>query len=58
MKIVRRLRERHGRHESPAIFARIPGLQVVPLYEQLDGTFPNHEANPLKESNLDDLRAP
>ncbi len=46
-----------GANESPAIFARIPGLQVVPLYEPLDGTFPNHEANPLKESNLDDLRA-
>lgn len=46
-----------GANESPQIFAKIPGLRVVPLYEQLDGTFPNHEANPLKESNLDDLRA-
>jgi phosphomannomutase len=46
-----------GAAESPAIFAKIPGLEVVPLYEQLDGTFPNHEANPLKESNLNDLRA-
>ncbi len=46
-----------GANESPAIFAAIPGLKVVSLYEKLDGTFPNHEANPLKESNLDDLRA-
>ncbi len=45
-----------GANESPAIFAAIPGLQVVPLYDELDGTFPNHEANPLKESNLDVLR--
>lgn len=45
-----------GAHESPAIFAKIPGLQVEALYQELDGTFPNHEANPLKESNLDDLR--
>jgi phosphomannomutase len=45
-----------GANESPAIFGKIPGLKVVPLYEQLDGTFPNHEANPLKESNLDELR--
>jgi phosphomannomutase len=45
-----------GANEAPAIFASIPGLEVVPLYQQLDGTFPNHEANPLKESNLDDLR--
>ncbi len=46
-----------GAAEAPAIFSRIPGVDVVPLYEELDGTFPNHEANPLKESNLDDLRA-
>ncbi|MSR37215.1 MAG: phosphomannomutase/phosphoglucomutase [Planctomycetes bacterium] len=46
-----------GANEAPAIFAKIKGLKVVSLYEQLDGTFPNHEANPLKESNLDDLRA-
>ena len=46
-----------GANEAPAIFARIPGLRVVPLFEQLDGTFPNHEANPLVESNLDPLRA-
>jgi phosphomannomutase len=45
-----------GACESPAIFRAIPGLEVVSIYEQLDGTFPNHEANPLKESNLDDLR--
>ncbi len=46
-----------GANESPATFARLPGVKIVPLYDQLDGTFPNHEANPLKESNLDDLRA-
>lgn len=46
-----------GANESPQIFAKIKGLEIVPLYETLDGTFPNHEANPLKESNLDDLRA-
>jgi phosphomannomutase len=46
-----------GAHEAPAIFARIPNLKVIPLFDQLDGTFPNHEANPLKEQNLDVLRA-
>jgi len=56
MRIVVDYANGMGANESPAIFARIPGLQVVPLYEQLDGTFPNHEANPLRESNLDDLR--
>jgi phosphomannomutase len=46
-----------GAAEAPQAFARFPGLRVVPLFDTLDGTFPNHEANPLKESNLDVLRA-
>ena len=45
-----------GANESPEIFARLPGVEVMSLYDTLDGTFPNHEANPLKESNLDVLR--
>ncbi len=56
MRIVVDYANGMGAHEGPQVFARIPGLEVVPLYEELDGTFPNHEANPLKESNLDDLR--
>jgi phosphomannomutase len=31
-------------------------LTVVPLYFELDGTFPNHEANPLEPKNLLDLQ--
>ena len=31
------------------------GIAIVPLYFELDGTFPNHEANPLKLENLRDL---
>lgn len=31
-------------------------LQIVPLYFELDGTFPNHEANPLDPKNLVDLQ--
>jgi phosphomannomutase len=31
------------------------GIELVPLYFELDGSFPNHEANPLKEDNLRDL---
>jgi phosphomannomutase len=30
-------------------------IDLVPLYFELDGTFPNHEANPLKEENLRDV---
>jgi len=33
------------------------GVELVPLYCELDGTFPNHEANPLKLENLRDLVA-
>ncbi len=32
-------------------------LDIVPLYFELDGTFPNHEANPLDPANLVDLQA-
>lgn len=33
------------------------GIELIPLYFELDGTFPNHEANPLKVENLADLAA-
>ena len=38
--------------------AGLPGLpiEIVPLYFELDGTFPNHEANPLEPANLVDLQ--
>jgi len=32
-------------------------VELTPLYFELDGRFPNHEANPLKEENLKDLEA-
>ena len=39
-------------------FAGIADLfEVVPLYDTLDGTFPNHEANPLKLDTLDAICA-
>lgn len=39
----------------PPMLERLP-LEVTPLYFELDGTFPNHEANPLKEENMRDLQ--
>ncbi len=33
------------------------GIELIPLYFELDGTFPHHEANPLKLENLRDLCA-
>ncbi len=32
-------------------------FEIIPLYKELDGTFPNHEANPLQLDTLDALRA-
>lgn len=37
------------------LFAEL-NVELVPLFFGLDGTFPNHEANPLKEENLRDLQ--
>ena len=42
-------------HTAPAIFARL-NCELIPMYFELDGTFPNHEANPLDESTLIDLK--
>jgi phosphomannomutase len=42
-------------YTAPAIFARL-NCEVIPMYFELDGTFPNHEANPLDESTLADLK--
>jgi phosphomannomutase len=43
-------------HMVPTVFAGLP-LAVVPLYFELDGTFPNHEPNPIDPANLADLAA-
>jgi phosphomannomutase len=45
----------------PAVLGTAAGLpelpiEVIPLYFELDGTFPNHEANPLEPKNLVDLQ--
>ncbi|HEY6799109.1 MAG TPA: phosphomannomutase/phosphoglucomutase, partial [Agromyces sp.] len=45
----------------PAVLGHAAGLaelplEIVPLYFELDGTFPNHEANPLEPANLVDLQ--
>ena len=42
-------------HTAPAVFARL-NCEVIPMYYELDGTFPNHEANPIDPKNLKDLQ--
>lgn len=46
-----------GGHTTPAVLATLPSITLLPLYFELDGTFPNHEANPLDPANLVDLQA-
>jgi phosphomannomutase len=49
-----------GGYTVPAVLGDqvLPGLplDIVPLYFELDGSFPNHEANPLDPANLVDLQ--
>jgi phosphomannomutase len=44
-----------GGHTVPTVFSGVP-LDLVPMYFEPDGTFPNHEANPLDPANLVDLQ--
>ena len=39
----------------PMVFEPLP-FEIVPLYFELDGTFPNHPANPIEPENLADLQ--
>ncbi|CAN2215270.1 {ManB} Phosphomannomutase [Candidatus Nanopelagicaceae bacterium] len=43
-------------HTAPAVFARL-NAEVIEMYYELDGSFPNHEANPIDPENLRDLQA-
>jgi phosphomannomutase len=44
-----------GGYTVPTVFAGLP-IETVPLYFELDGNFPNHEANPIDPRNLVDLQ--
>ncbi len=48
-------------HTVPAVLGTAAGLpelplEIIPLYFELDGTFPHHEPNPLETENLRDLQ--
>lgn len=42
-------------HIVPAVFENLP-LKVIPLYFELDGTFPNHPASPIEPENMADVQ--
>ena len=51
-----------GGFTVPAVLGDAAGLPALPLdidpmYFELDGTFPNHEANPIDDENMRDLQA-
>jgi phosphomannomutase len=43
-------------HTVPKVFEGLP-VTLIPLYFELDGTFPNHPADPIQPENLRDLQA-
>ena len=43
-------------HTVPAVLGRVD-VELVPMYFELDGTFPHHEANPIEPANMTDLVA-
>jgi phosphomannomutase len=43
-------------HTTPAVLGPISAITLLPLYFELDGSFPHHEANPLDPENLVDLQ--
>lgn len=56
MKIVVDAGNGMGGHTVPTVFDGLP-VEIVPMYFELDGTFPNHVANPLDPDTLVDLQA-
>ena len=42
-------------YTAPAIFEGL-NVEIIPMYFELDGSFPNHEANPIDAKNLKDLQ--
>jgi phosphomannomutase len=41
----------------PAVFERLPRIELEVMYGELDGSFPNHPADPLQPANQRDLQA-
>lgn len=62
LKVVVDAANAMGGYTVPAVLGTDAGLpalplEIIPLYFELDGTFPNHEANPLDPANMVDLQA-
>ena len=56
LKVVVDVANGMGGLTVPAVLSRLGQIEIVPMYFELDGSFPNHEANPLDPKNLVDLQ--
>ena len=57
MKVVADTANGMGGLVVPVVFERIPQIELEIMYAELDGTFPNHPADPLQPANQRDLQA-
>jgi phosphomannomutase len=57
MKVVADTANGMGGLVVPAVFERLEGVELEVMFGELDGTFPNHPADPLQPANQRDLRA-
>jgi phosphomannomutase len=57
MRVVADVANGMGGLVVPAVFERIPQVHLEVMYGELDGTFPNHPADPLQPANQRDLQA-
>ena len=57
MRVVADVANGMGGLVVPAVFDRLPMIELEVMYPELDGTFPNHPADPLQPANQRDLRA-
>ena len=57
MRVVADMANGMGGYVVPRIFERLDGIELEVMYGELDGTFPNHPADPIQPENQRDLRA-
>ncbi len=57
MKVVADTANGMGGLIVPVVFARLPMMQLEVMYPELDGSFPNHPADPIQPANQRDLQA-
>ncbi|MFZ8997344.1 MAG: phosphomannomutase/phosphoglucomutase [Ilumatobacteraceae bacterium] len=57
MRVVADVANGMGGLVVPAVFERFDAIDLEVMYPELDGTFPNHPADPIQPANQRDLRA-